>query len=172
MLWVRAFQELYAPLMALKTLQQLLPKYPEAELCMVGPDKDGSLQQCRAYAETHGLPVSFPGKLSKAEWIRLSEAYDLFLNTTTVDNAPLSLTEAMALGLPVISTRVGGIPYLITEGEDGLLVPSGDAEAMAAAVIRLLEEPELAEGISVRARKKVEGYDWEVVKEQWKGLIG
>ena len=169
--WVRAFQDLYEPLMALKTLQQLLPKYPDAELCMVGPDKDGSLQQCRAYAEEHGLPVTFPGKLSKSAWTQLAESYDLFLNTSRVDNTPLSLIEAMALGLPVISTRAGGIPYMISDGGEGLLVPIGDAGAMVDAVQRLVEDPALAAQLSTTARKKVEAFDWEVVKEQWFNLL-
>src|SRR5690606_8531105 len=81
LLWVRAFDEIYNPMLALKTLQLLLKEYPSAELCMVGPDKDGSLSAAKKYVKKHGLPVTFTGKLKKKEWIKLSAAYDIFINS-------------------------------------------------------------------------------------------
>lgn len=172
LLWVRAFQDIYAPLKALKTLQRLLLKYPDAELCMVGPRKDGSLEECMAYAEQHRLPVRFLGKLEKEEWTALAQDYDLFLNTSEVDNAPVTLVEAMALGLPIVSTRIGGLPYLLTHEETALLVPSGTPEDLSEGLERLLEEGELAERLSHSGRKKAEGFDWAVVKHRWKEVFG
>lgn len=171
-LWVRAFQDIYDPLKALKTLQQLLVMYPAAELCMVGPRKDGALEECEAYAREHGLPVRFAGKLGKREWTALAQDYDLFLNTSEVDNAPVTLVEVMALGLPIVSTRVGGLPYLLTHEENALLVDSGKPEDLAAALERLLEDPALAERLSVAGRKKAEDFDWGVVKEKWARVLG
>src|SRR5207302_287455 len=69
---------------------------------------------------------------------------DIFLNTTNCDNTPVSEMEAMACGLPVVSTNVGGIPYLVEDGESALLTPPADAEAMSNAVVRLMHEPILA----------------------------
>src|SRR5690606_13932264 len=84
-LWVRAFDMIYNPILALRSLEIVRKQYPEATLCMVGPDKDGSLAKCRKYASEKNLPVKFTGKLKKKEWVRLSEDYDIFLNTSDID---------------------------------------------------------------------------------------
>ncbi len=70
LLWVRAFAEIYNPMLAIKVLEELLKEYPEAELCMVGPEKDESYKECFNYAESNKLPVKFTGKLTKQEWTR------------------------------------------------------------------------------------------------------
>lgn len=171
LLWVRSFAEIYNPLLALKVLEELLKTYPEAGLCMVGPQKDASFEECLDYAREKNLPVDFPGLLSKEEWVKLSNGYDIFLNTTEIDNTPVSVIEAMALGLPVVSTNVGGMPYLIEHGKTGLLVPPGNVFAMLSQINFLLEESEEAQKISLAARKKVEDFDWEVVKLEWVELL-
>ncbi len=171
LLWVRRFQERYNPLLALVVYRELLKFYPKAELCMVGPEKDGSLKECRDYAEEHDLPVMFTGKLSKQKWAALSKDYDFFINSTNIDNTPISVIEAMALGLPVISTDVGGMPYLIENGVDGVLVPEKNPSAMVDAIVDLLEHPEKAHRIALAANRKVQAFDWEVVKEEWIGVL-
>ena len=95
----------------------------------------------------------------------------MFINTTNVDNTPVSVIEAMALGLPVVSTNVGGIPFLLEDGVDALLVEPNDQEAMCRAIERLKSDPELVKQLTLNARKKVENFDWEVVKHQWKKLF-
>ncbi|MCP9198292.1 glycosyltransferase family 4 protein [Gramella sp. GC03-9] len=170
-LWLRAFDQVYNPLLALETIELLRKTRPDVKLIMVGPDKDGSLNELKKIAEQKQLPVHFTGKLSKQEWLALSRDCDIFINTTNIDNTPVSLIEAMALGLPVISTNVGGIPYLIDHEENGLLVPPGDAQEMAAAICRLLNEPGLAERISENGRTKVKNFDWEQVKALWLELL-
>ena len=171
LLWVRAFDEIYNPLLALKTLKVLLQKYPAAELCMIGPKKDNTYRICKNYAIEHNLQVKFKGKLSKDKWKDLSREYHIFLNTTFIDNVPVSVLEAMALGLPVISTKVGGIPYIINDGETGLLVAANDPEEMAAAVAKLLNNNLLAEKISKNALKQVQQLDWVYVKPLWNKLL-
>jgi glycosyltransferase involved in cell wall biosynthesis len=96
---------------------------------------------------------------------------DIFLNTTNVDNTPISVLEAMACGLCVVSTNAGGIPYLLEHERDALLVPPDDAQAMARAVHRILTEPGLAESLSENARRKVEQFDWCAVLPQWERLF-
>jgi len=173
LLWVRAFHQQYNPEMAVKVTAALVPAFPDIHLCMVGPDKDGSMEQCKQFAVELGVVdrIVFTGLLSKSEWIALSANYDIFINTTNIDNTPVSVIEAMALGLPVVSTDAGGMPFLIDSGVDGLLVPQGDTEAFAAAITQLLEHPDLALQLSQNARQKVELYDWEVVKNQWFEVI-
>jgi glycosyltransferase involved in cell wall biosynthesis len=172
-LWVRSFHQQYNPEMAIRVVASLAPSYPAIQLCMVGPDKDGSMEQCKQLAVELGVAdrIVFTGLLSKAEWIALSANYDMFINTTNFDNTPVSVIEAMALGLPVVSTNAGGMPYLIDHGQDGWLTPQGDEKIFAAAVSHLLEHPDLAFQLSQKARQKVEQYDWEVVKHQWFEVI-
>ena len=171
LLWVRAFAEIYNPFLALQVLELLLPKYPEAELCMVGPPRDESFKTCKRIASEKKLPVIFPGKLEKEEWISLSTDYDIFLNTTNVDNTPISVIEAMALGLPVISSNVGGLPFLISADIDGILLPPNDATRMARAVENIIEDLIRSLERTRLARKKTEAFDWQTVKKDWLNLL-
>ncbi len=91
--------------------------------------------------------------------------------TTIFDNTPVSVIEAMALGLPVVGTNVGGIPYLVEDGKSGLLVPKGDAKAMCQAIKKLLSDNVWASTRSENARKKAEQFDWEVIKLKWIELL-
>ncbi|WP_298247519.1 glycosyltransferase family 4 protein [uncultured Christiangramia sp.] len=172
LLWIRSFQELYNPELAIQVLENLSDLYPESELCMVGPDKDGSLAELKKYVKENDLKVSFPGKLSKPDLISLSHDYCVFLNTSNVDNTPVSVIEAMALGLPVVSTNVGGIPYLIQNAHTGLLVTPEDPKAMTAACIKLISQPEFSAQLAKNARIEVEKFDWQRVKQQWLDLLG
>ncbi|MEP6260750.1 MAG: glycosyltransferase family 4 protein [Gillisia sp.] len=171
LLWVRRFQGRYNPMLAVKVLENLLPEYPNASLCMVGPEKDGNLQKCKAFAEKNKLPVTFPGKLKKKQWAARSIDYDIFINTTNIDNTPISVIEAMALGLAIVSTNVGGMHYLVEDGKDGLLVPQKDVAAMTAAVKNIVEHPQESREMVMNARNKVTSFDWEVVKEKWNKLL-
>lgn len=167
LLWVRSFAEIYNPELAIRVLEYLIDQGLDAELCMVGPEKDGSLQKCKNLAEKNQLPVTFTGKLEKKQWVELSKDYDLFINTTNFDNMPVSVIEAMALGLPVVSTNVGGIPYLLEDKVNALLVPPGDEVLFANAIVELLNNPEMTDMLVRNARKLVEKFDWEVVKQSW-----
>ncbi len=171
LLWVRRFQGRYNPMLAVKVLEELLLQYPEAELCMVGPEKDGTMKKCKAYTEKYKLPVNFPGKLKKKEWAGMSVEYDIFLNTTNIDNTPISVIESMALGLAVVSTDVGGMHFLIDDTKDGLLVPPKDVPAMTAAVKQIMENPNKTREMVMNAREKVRNFDWEIVKSQWNQLL-
>jgi glycosyltransferase involved in cell wall biosynthesis len=173
LLWVRSFHGQYNPNMAADVLAILLKDFPDAELCMVGPDKDGSLQEFKNYCNQLGITehVKVTGLLSKPEWHTLSENYDIFINTTNVDNTPVSVIEAMALGMPVVSTNAGGIPFLLEDGKDVLLVEKGNAVAMYNAVKSLIENPALSLKIAENARAKAESFDWEVVSKLWINLL-
>lgn len=171
LLWVRSFSDIYNPKMAVEVLKQLKDLGYEAALCMVGPEKDGSLETTRLYAESLGLKILFTGGLSKDAWIELSKDYNVFINTTNFDNMPVSVVEAMALGLPVVSTNVGGLPYLLESEKEGLLVDKGAIDQMVTAIIRLKETPEMTLSMSAMARQKAETYNWTIVKAQWFSLF-
>ncbi len=169
LLYVRAFDKIYNPQMAVYVLSELLKKNPSAKLCMVGPDKDGSLQECKDLALSLNVneSIEFKGLLSKVQWHKLSEEFDVFINTTNLDNTPISVMEAMALGLPVVSTNVGGIPYLIDDNVTGLLVSSNDIEGMTFAIDNIILNTVSTQQLILNARKKVESFDWSHVKQSW-----
>jgi glycosyltransferase involved in cell wall biosynthesis len=160
--------------LAVETLAELRRDVPDAVLTMIGPDKgDGSLNRAEAAAGRLKLhdAVTFEGRVDKPRVPeRLAEA-DIFLNTSRVDNLPVSVLEAMASGLCIVSTRVGGIPDLLEHERDALLVPPGDAPAMAAAARRILHEPGLAARLSRNAQRKAAAYDWSAVLPQWEKLL-
>lgn len=171
LLWVRSFDKTYNPLLALEVVEILMEKGKNVQLCMVGAEKDGSLELCKQRVREKNLPVTFTGLLSKKEWINLSTNYDLFINTTHFDNMPVSVMEAMALGLAVISTNVGGIPYLIKHNQTGLLVPPDHAEAFAEAIINTVENPLETNKHTKEARDKVAMFDWLRIKKYWSSFL-
>ena len=171
LLWVRAWERIYNPELAMQAAELVKRTYPEVELCMVGPFKNISETEAIAMASRYTVPIRITGGLSKEEWTALAAEYSIFLNSTTVDNTPVSVMEAMALGLPVVSTNVGGLPYLITHESSGLLVPSADAVAMAGAIVRLIQDPDLAKQLALTARKVVEEMDWKEVNKLWKDVL-
>lgn len=168
--WVRSFAALYNPEMALQVVEKLQKEGKDVTLCMVGPDK-GSMENCEKIAKDKGLPVTFTGLLDKKAWHKLSEEYDVFINTTNFDNTPISVIEAMALGLPVVSTDVGGLPFLIEKNKTGILISPKDVQAMTDAITDLVSNPEKSQQIANQARKQVESYDWEEVKYKWNEVL-
>lgn len=175
LLWVRSFHKIYNPLMALEVLKELISEkgYEDAKLCMIGQDKDGSMKIFHDKVLEYGLSerVEITGQLPKKQWIEKSEEFDIFLNTTNIDNTPVSVIEAMALGLPVISTKVGGIPFLINDGYDGLLVDKSDVNAMVKFVRSLVVDNYLTQELCGQARKKVENFSWDKIKPQWQRVM-
>ncbi len=174
LVWLRAFHATYVPELAPRVLAKVREVRPEATLTMIGPDKgDGSLERTRRTAAglgvTDGLQVVLG--VPKSEVPRALAAGDVFLNTTAADNTPVSVLEAMACGLVVVSTNAGGLGYLLEHGRDALLVPPGDAEAMAAATMRLLTEPGLAAELGQAGRVKVEAFDWSRILPAWQVLL-
>jgi glycosyltransferase involved in cell wall biosynthesis len=171
LLWVRSFSKIYNPKMAIDVYALLKKDFPNAELCMIGPDKENSIEKYIKYSQDLGLDVTFTGKLSKEEWIARAADFDVFINTTHFDNTPVSVIEAMALGLPVVSTNVGGIPFLIENRKQGLLVEDSDTLGMVNAIRQLLNDPHLVLTIQKNARAKVAHYDWQVIKNFWVALL-
>ena len=167
LLWVRSFSLIYNPKMAIQVLVELQKEYPTAELTMVGPDANDYRKECELIASKLKVKVAFTGKLSKTEWISLSNKHNVFINTSNFDNMPVSVIEAMALGLPIISTNVGGIPFLISDQKDGVLVNENDYIEMNLAIKKLFLNQDFTTTLISNARKKVESYDWQIIKLQW-----
>ena len=173
LVWLRSFHEIYNPELAVEVLARVRAERPEARLTMYGADKDGSLRRVREAARRLGVAeaVELRSAIPKdAVGPALAEA-DVFLNTTNIDNTPVSVLEAMACGLCVASTDAGGVPYLVKDGEEGLLTKPGDAEGMARAVLRILNEEGLSVRLSAMARRKAERHDWPGVLAEWVRLL-
>jgi glycosyltransferase involved in cell wall biosynthesis len=171
LIWLRAFHEIYNPTLAPRVLKLLVANYPDVHLTMVGPDKgDGSFQRTQEEAARLAVTdrLTLPGGVPKTDVPSWLTHGDIFLNTTNVDNTPVSVIEAMATGLCVVSTNVGGLPDLLEHDRTALLVPPNDAEAMADAVTQIVRDPLLAAHLSGNARAWAEAYDWSAVLPMWK----
>jgi len=174
LVWLRAFHAIYNPTLALECISLMTDKYPDIELVMIGPDKnDGSLKRTKELCAKLGImdKVQFVGGVKKDEIPGLMAKDDIFISTTNIDNTPVSVIEAMASGLCIVSTNVGGIPYLLEHERDALLVPPNDPQAMADAVEQILKDPNLAARLSINARKKAETMDWSIVLPKWEALF-
>lgn len=170
-LWVRSFSSIYNPKMAIDVAANLKEKFPDVVLCMIGPDKENLIEDCKKYAQKRKVSVEFTGKLSKKKWIKRSQEFNVFINTTHFDNTPISVIEAMSLGIPVVSTNVGGIPFLLRDNENALLVNDGDALAMGKAIEKIMIDSQLRAKVIANGRALVEAFDWSIVKQKWIDIL-
>jgi len=174
LIWLRALHRGYDPLMALKALALVRLRFPEATLVFGGPDKgDGTRVRLEREAKRLGLNghVEFRGNVAKAEVPAFLSSGDIFLNTTRAESFGVSVMEAGACGLCVVSTDAGEAPYLWKDRHDALLVPVGDSGAMASAVLRILDDPDLALSLSRNARANAERFEWSAIMPQWEDLL-
>lgn len=141
-------------------------KFVDARLLIVG---DGSQRaELEALARSLGLrETQFVGQVAPEEMRACYDAADILLNGSEIDNMPLSILEAYASGLPLVTTDAGGIPHIVRHEETGLMVQCGDHEAIAAGAARLLEEPSLAFRLAQNGRAECEKYSWSAVRDEW-----
>jgi glycosyltransferase involved in cell wall biosynthesis len=170
LLWVRHIRPGYNPWMAVEVLERVRRRFPEATLTMAG---DGNMEEemRRRLHDENVQGVEMVGHLPLARLRELLAAGEIFINTTNVDNQPRSVMEAMACGLPVVSTNVGGVPFLIDDRVHGILVPPRDPDAMAAAVLELLDTPELALKLADAAIDLVRSFSWESSRHLWRQVF-
>jgi L-malate glycosyltransferase len=150
----------------LRAFQLVQRRHPDATLTLVGTGSEET--RLRGLARELGLEgVTFAGRMPPDEiWRAYAEA-DIYVQTPDVDNMPISVLEAYASGLPVVATAAGGVPAMVTDGETGLLTPLDDHAAMAAGVLRLLDDSRLAARLTTRARAQCELYTWPSVRGLW-----
>ena len=170
--WMRAYHEIYNPLMAIRVLARLRAIFPDATLAMAGQSK-GMWQEISREAHELGVAGAFEmlGFLDEQKKREVAARRDIFINTTHVDNAPVGVVEMCAMGLPVVSTNVGGVPDLLTHEETGLLVPDGDIEAMTNAIVRLVREPALAATLSRNGPSLAARCAWPAVRPLWEQVL-
>lgn len=162
---IRHLEPLYNIPCVLQAYEQVLKHYPEATLDILG---QGSMRaDLEAYVQEHKLTgVTFVGQVPNDKIYDYLANASIMLSASQADNMPVSLLEAMNAGLLVISSRVGGVPYMIEDGETGLLFESGNANELADKMKWALENPEVINNMLMTAQKEVQKYSWDKVKLQ------
>ncbi len=142
----------------LHAVQPVIAVTPETRFVLGGMAEFVEIErEIRAFLTDRGLDpvVSLPGTLTGEAKIGAFAAADLFCLPTHLDNQPVVLLEAMAAGLPIVTTSVGAIPEMIGDGEEGIVVPPRSPERLAAAILRLLSNPELRARMGAAGRARV-----------------
>jgi glycosyltransferase involved in cell wall biosynthesis len=166
LLCTRNLEPLYNLSCVLRAFAKIQAHYPAATLTLVGSgSQDAALRHEATALRLEN--VTFVGRVAPSEIQRYYANADIYVQAPSIDNMPLSLLEAFASGLPVVSTDVGGVPSMLRHGVDGLLVGNNDADALAAQVIQLLADPTLARRLAESAYRTLAGYEWPVVRNGW-----
>ncbi|MCE3265240.1 MAG: glycosyltransferase family 1 protein [Pseudoduganella sp.] len=164
LLVARNLEDIYDNASALRAFALVRESYPDAQLTVAG---SGPLRaDLEQLARELGLAqaVHFTGRVDTAGMPDLYRNADIMLNPSLIDNTPNSVLEALASGTLVVSTNVGGVPYVAEDGKTALLVPPADPAAMAQAVLRLAGDPALAAALREAGRASVAQYAWSSVK--------
>jgi glycosyltransferase involved in cell wall biosynthesis len=153
-------------LRAFKIIQE---KFPKATLDIVG---DGS-QRHALETLSHELGLrntTFHGQIDPSAMPDVYDAADIYLNASEIDNQPLSILEAFACGLPIVTTDAGGIPYMVSDRQTAMMVPRGDYVQMADRAVELLNNGSETRQMIERARQECLQYSWGAVREAWLGV--
>jgi len=156
----------------LEAFARLRARYPGATLTVAGHgSQEGALRRQAAALGIDGA-VRFVGRVEPAAMPSLCDEADIFVNSSLVDNQPISLLEALAAGLAVVSTAPGGISEMVRDGDTGRLVPERDPAALASAIGGLLEDPDRAVAMARRGRQAISIHTWPRVRDLWAGAYG
>lgn len=162
----RNHEALYNVAAILYAFQRIQAKVPGARLLVAGDGRQHAVLQQLA-RELDLRQVEFLGRVPPEHMPELYAEADVYVNASEIDNMPLSIIQAFAAGLPVVTTEAGGIPYLVRHERTGLLVRRGDEAALAEGVLRLLRDPALATQLSENAHWECRRYTWDAVRNDW-----
>jgi glycosyltransferase involved in cell wall biosynthesis len=163
----RSLEPIYDIGTALRAFKLVRQDIPSATMSLAGsgPERNGLLSLAKELGIAEA--VKFCGSLNRDQMAELYRSASVVINPSRVDNMPNSVLEAMASGAPVVSTNVGGVPFIVQDDVNGLLVPAGDHTAMASAVKRLLRDSHCADRLRDAALSDVQAYAWPGVKQRW-----
>jgi len=162
----RNFEALYNVACTLRAFQIVQARHPDATLTVVGGGRDE--RALRAQVDALRLRnVTFAGRVAPDAIPAYYQANDIYVQSPRIDNMPVSVIEAFACGLPVVSTGVGGIPAIVTHEVNGLLAGDDNHEELAAHVLRLLDDPSLAERLVHSAHASSRACTWPAVRALW-----
>jgi glycosyltransferase involved in cell wall biosynthesis len=160
---VLVFAGRLGPQKAVGTLLEALAAEPAATLVVAGDGPERTALERRAAELGLDGRVRFLGSVPRDTVLRLFRAADASVLPSAWENFPHTIVEALAVGCPVIATAVGGVPEVVVDGENGLLVPAGDARAFAAAIARFFSDDALRARLAAAAARSVAGYSEEAV---------
>jgi glycosyltransferase involved in cell wall biosynthesis len=166
----RHLEPIYDNETALRAFAIVRQRFPDATLTIAGTGPDEPVLRALAAGLGLGTAVRFAGWLDRDAMAALYRGADASLNASRADNMPNSVLEAMASGVPVVSTNVGGIPFMIDDERTALLVPVGDPQAMATAALRLLDDRALWARLSAAGLDEVQRYTWSRVAPELAGV--
>jgi len=155
----------------LRAFALLRERFPDATLLVAGCGREEDRLRALA-SDLGGQGIRFLGALDRAHMPQLLDRSDVLLNASVVDNQPVSILEAFASGLSVVTTAPGDLRHMVRDGETGSVVPPGDPRAMAAAAEALLTNPDRAARIAARARREAERHAWSAVRDDWMRAYG
>jgi glycosyltransferase involved in cell wall biosynthesis len=167
LLVARNLEKIYDNETAIRAFALVLARYPNATLTIAGSGPEG--EALKQLVDGLGLAaaVIFSGRLEPSAMAELYRQADVAINPSLVDNMPNSVLEALASGVPVVSTNVGGVPYMVRDSHTALLVPARSPEAMADAILRVIEDQPLAARLVENGLNEVRKYTWESVWPLW-----
>ncbi|PKV44125.1 phenylacetate-CoA ligase [Janthinobacterium sp. 61] len=156
----RHLEQLYDNASAVRAFALVRLAFPRARLVLAGGGPQRAALACLARSLGVLDSVRFAGPVDNAAMPALYQASDIVLNPSLADNMPISVLEALACGVPVVSTNVGGIPSLLQDGVTALLVPPGDPAAMAQAIVALLRDPRRAQALADAGLAHAATFGW------------
>jgi L-malate glycosyltransferase len=144
-------------------------RHAEASLIVAGAgSQEGALQSLAAHL---GLSnVRFLGRVQPDAMPDVYAMGDIYVQTPDIDNMPLSILEAFATGIPVVSTRAGGVGTLVADGVNGLLAPTGDTNRVADAMMHVLEDPALAQRLATAGYHTCQSFVPAAVLPKWRAV--
>lgn len=166
----RNLEPIYDNATALRAFAIVREHRPDVRLLIAGTGPEA--HRLRALAADLGVQqaVEFAGRLDRQAMARRLRESAVALNPSRVDNMPNSVLEALASGVPVVSTDVGGVPFIVKDGDTALLVPPGDPQRMASAILSVLGDPALAQRLRAAGLSSIDNYTWPAVGPQWSGV--
>lgn len=163
----RNLEPLYDIGTGLRAMALLLKRHPGARMSVAGSGPEERRLAQLAGELGIAARVDFTGRLDSSEMADLYRSATLNLNTALADNMPNSILEALASGLPVVSTDVGGVPFLVRHEDTALLVPAGDAAAMADAMARVIDDRALRQRLIRNGLDYARDFTWQRVGASW-----
>jgi L-malate glycosyltransferase len=162
----RNLEPIYRVDNTIRAFALLKPRYPDMTLTIAGSGSEAERLR-RLAAPFTDESIRFLGRVEPSRISAVYDEADIFVNSSIVDNQPLSVLEAAATGTPIVSTATGGITDMVRNGETGCIISPDDPQAMADAVEHLLKDPEWAATMAREARKELEKHVWRNVRSQW-----